>query len=144
MIRYTLKCREGHVFESWFANAQGYESLKSSGHVLCAVCGSGEVEKTLMAPAVSGNAVEPDVAPEPSLKAPASPQEVAFEKFREHIETNSDYVGKEFATKARAIHDGEEPGRAIHGEANFEEAKALIEDGIPVAPLPFMNTRRTN
>lgn len=152
MIRYTLKCSQDHVFESWFANAEGYEKLKAAGHVSCAICGDSAVEKTLMAPAVSpkGNIDAPvpvpatAPVPEPSLSTPASPQEVALQKFKEHLEANSEHVGKDFAKKARAIHDGNEPDRAIHGEASFDEAKGLIEDGVPVAPLPFMNTKRTN
>ena len=138
MIRYTLKCSQGHVFESWFADAEGYETLKAHGHVSCAVCGDGDVEKSLMAPAVA-----PSAAP-PALKGPATPQELELRKFKEHLEANSDYVGRNFAKEARAIHDGDGPDRAIHGEASFDEAKSLLEDGVPVAPLPFMTTRRTN
>ncbi|MEL6914183.1 MAG: DUF1178 family protein [Pseudomonadota bacterium] len=138
MIRYTLKCREGHAFESWFSTAEGYEELRAAGHVTCAVCGSAEVEKSLMAPAVSAPA---EAA---SLKAAASPQEVALKKFKAHLDKNSDYVGRDFATRARAMHDGTEPDRAIHGEASFEEAKSLVEDGVPVTPLPFQSPRRTN
>ncbi|MEM9438205.1 MAG: DUF1178 family protein [Pseudomonadota bacterium] len=145
MIRYTLKCSQDHVFESWFANAEGFEKLKASGHVACAICGDTSVEKTLMAPAVAPNAKAPEkVAEAPPLQQPTSPQEVMMQKFKEHVEANSDYVGKDFATTARAIHDGAEPDRAIHGEASLGEAKSLLDDGIPVAPLPFTTNRRTN
>ncbi|MEM1237141.1 MAG: DUF1178 family protein [Pseudomonadota bacterium] len=152
MIRYTLKCSQDHVFESWFANAEGFEKLKAAGHVSCAICGDSAVEKTLMAPAVApkGNIDAPAPLPAPpaneppSLAGPSSPQEVALQKFKEHLEANSEHVGKDFAKKARAIHDGDEPNRAIHGEASFDEAKSLVEDGVPVAPLPFMSPKRTN
>jgi hypothetical protein len=65
-------------------------------------------------------------------------------KLKNEIEKNSDYVGLNFATEARAMHDGEQPARYIYGEAKPEEAEALIEDGIRVAPLPFMPKRQTN
>lgn len=146
MIRYTLKCSAGHVFESWFANAEGFESLKAAGHLACAVCGDTQVEKSLMAPSVApkGDEAAPLPAPVPALSEGSSPQEVALQKFKAHLEANSDYVGRDFATTARAIHEGDQPDRAIHGEASFDEAKSLVEDGVPVAPLPFMTTRRTN
>ncbi|MEM6277064.1 MAG: DUF1178 family protein [Pseudomonadota bacterium] len=142
MIRYTLKCSDGHVFESWFANAEGFDVLKAAGHVSCAICGTTEVEKSLMAPAVSPKQ-DAQTAPAP-LDAPASEAEVAMRKLKDHIAKNSENVGREFATTARAIHDGDAPDRAIHGEASFEEAKSLVEDGIPVAPLPFSGPRRAN
>ena len=50
---------------------------------------------------------------------------------------SSTWVGREFAGKARAMHDGEIEHAPIHGEVNRAEATALIEDGVPVAPLPF-------
>jgi hypothetical protein len=63
---------------------------------------------------------------------------------RRYIEENSDYVGADFATEARAMHEGNAPERAIHGEARLDEARALLEDGIPVAPLPFKPSRKIN
>lgn len=60
------------------------------------------------------------------------------------VEENADYVGMSFATEARAIHDGTAPERPIYGEANLKEAKSLIEDGVPVAPLPFMPKKKAN
>ena len=142
MIRYTLKCSQDHVFESWFADAEGFGRLRAAGHVACAICGDTDVQKTLMAPAVApkGDAA----APGPDLSRAASPRERALRKFREHVEANSEHVGKDFAKEARAMHDGQAPDRAIHGEASFAEARNLIEDGIPVAPLPFLSPKRTN
>lgn len=82
-------------------------------------------------------------APKP-LNTPASPAEKALSSLRKHVEQNSDYVGTGFAKEARAMHLGDAPERAIWGEAGKEEAKALIDDGIPIAPLPFTPTRKTN
>jgi len=152
MIRYSLKCDQEHVFESWFASAAAYEKLRAAGMVSCTQCGSCKVEKALMAPAVRPareTSAEPEPAPQtppttPHLSAPQSVLEEAIAAMRRTIEEHSDYVGKDFAEEARAIHTGERPERAIHGEANLEEARALIEEGVPVTPLPFLSRRKTN
>lgn len=138
MIRYTLKCPEGHVFESWFASSDGYQTLRDGGHVTCTVCGSPEVEKALMAPAVPArdNAKAPPV--EAPLSRPANPAEAALKALRKKVETESDYVGASFADEARKIHLGEADARGIWGEATGAEARELADEGIPVAPLPFM------
>ena len=68
----------------------------------------------------------------------------AFAALRRQIEANSEYVGMNFVTEARRIHAGDAPGRAIHGEAKPEEARQMIEDGLPVAPLPFLPARKVN
>jgi hypothetical protein len=143
MIRFSLKCSDGHQFDSWFRSAEAYEALKTAGHVACAVCGTADVDKAIMAPQVS-TARKKDARAAGPLSAPASPAEQALAELKAHVEANSDYVGMEFAREARAIHDGEAPERAIYGEARPEEAKRLIEDGVPVAPLPFRPGRKSN
>lgn len=155
MIHYSLKCAHGHEFESWFASASAYDTLRKSGHVTCAICGSTDVEKALMAPAVTARkAKQPAVSDEaaPDGQAPAEPApgptraeiEAKIAAIRAHVETNSDYVGTQFATQARAMHVGDAPERAIWGEAKPEEAKELIEEGISIAPLPFIPKSKTN
>ncbi len=136
MIRYNLKCAHAHEFEAWFRSSAAYDQQRKAGQVGCAVCGATEVEKAVMAPALKGD------RPEPSLTMPASPAEAVLAALRRKIETTSDYVGREFATEARRIHDGEGAGRAIWGEASHADARALKDDGIPVAPIPWM--RRTD
>ncbi|WP_417206722.1 DUF1178 family protein [Antarctobacter sp.] len=140
MIQYSLKCAEGHQFDSWFQSASAYDKLRATGHVACAVCGSGEVEKALMAPRVGHG----DADKSKDLTTPKSPAEQALARLKAHVEANSDYVGGRFAQEARAMHAGDAPERPIWGEAKREEAKALIDDGIPVAPLPFTPTRKSN
>ncbi len=152
MIQYSLKCADGHQFDSWFQSASAFDKLQAAGHVACLVCGSEKVEKALMAPRVKtseiATAPETDVSAPPiqapALSAPSSEAETAIAKLKEHVEKNSDYVGKDFASEARAMHDGDAPERAIWGEAKLEDAKALVDDGIPVAPLPFVPTRKSN
>lgn len=141
MIRYSLRCDNGHDFDGWFRSSDGFDALKAAGQVVCATCGSSSVEKSLMAPAVpakaSGEADRP-------LAQPQNPVEAALEKLRQEVEKNSDYVGLRFTEEARAMHEGRSPSRAIHGEARPEDARRLIEDGVPVAPLPFLPRQKAN
>ncbi len=165
MIRYALKCSKGHQFESWFQNAEAYDKLRASGMVVCETCGCSSIEKALMAPQVrpARKAAEPTApatqaeaqqpmaqnsdanASEPmSLSEPNSEIERALSSLRKKIEETSDYVGTNFAEEARAIHLGDAPERSIYGEANADDAKSLLDEGIPVAPLPFRPGRKSN
>jgi hypothetical protein len=136
MIRYDLTCDKGHAFDSWFASAAAYDRLAAGGHVACPDCGSVAVTKALMAPAVARK--------DRALTAPRDPREQALADLRRQVEENSDYVGLTFAQQARDMHEGRIPERAIHGEAKLEDARKLLEDGIPVAPLPFVPARKAN
>ena len=143
MIQYSLKCENDHSFDSWFASADAYDKLADNGMVSCAVCGSTKVSKAIMAPRVrTTKGKEAPVAP--TLPTEKSAAEQAMAKMRAQVEQHSEYVGTNFATEARSMHLGDAPERAIYGEAKPEEAKSLIEDGIPVTPLPFMPTRKSN
>ncbi|TDK49624.1 DUF1178 family protein [Antarcticimicrobium luteum] len=147
MIQYALKCADGHDFDSWFQSAAAFDKLAAAGMVQCAVCGSGKVEKAMMTPRVrpGRNAAAPgETLPERPLSQPASAAELALARLRRKVEESSDYVGMNFAAEARAIHQGDAPERSIYGEARPEEARALIEEGVPVAPLPFTPNRKTN
>ncbi|WP_101067406.1 DUF1178 family protein [Roseovarius salinarum] len=144
MIKFTLKCAEDHRFESWFRSTEAFDKLVSSGKVACAVCGSTQVEKAMMAPHVQGGrdpAAQPD---ERALSQPSGAAEQALARLRRHVEENSEDVGRDFVTEARRIHEGAAPERSIHGEARADEAKKLIDDGLPVAPLPFTPRRKSN
>ena len=153
MIRYTLRCTNDHRFDSWFQSAEGFDALKAAGHVTCPECGVTDIEKALMAPRVrparKASAAAPDesAAPTtdtPDLRSPEDARAKALAAIRDHVEKNSDYVGLNFTAEARAMHSGEKPHRAIYGEAKTEDAKKLIEDGVPVAPLPFTPKAKTN
>jgi hypothetical protein len=143
MIRYTLKCDKDHSFDSWFQTAAAFDKLQSSGLVACSVCGSAKVEKAIMAPRVRPARTSAKNSKVGTLSQPASPAEQAVAEMRAKIEAKSENVGGNFADEARAIHEGDAPERAIIGEATPEAAKSLIEDGIPVAPLPW-SSRKTN
>lgn len=134
MIRFHLKCDQDHEFESWFQSGAAFDKLVAAGLVNCSMCGSAKVAKTIMAPAVSTSS---------HITAP-KPSENEIAALRAKVEASSDYVGKSFVKEARDMHDGLVPERPIYGEANLNDAKKLVEDGIPVVPLPFMPRKKTN
>ena len=143
MVQYSLKCENDHSFDSWFASAGAYDKLADNGMVSCAVCGSTKVGKAIMAPRVRTTKGK-ELPAAPTLPTEKSAAEQTMAEMRAQVEQNSEYVGTNFATEARSMHLGDAPERAIYGEAKPEEAKSLIEDGIPVTPLPFMPTRKSN
>jgi hypothetical protein len=135
LIIFDLKCSpQGHVFEAWFGSSDDYEAQKSRGLVACPICGAKQVDKAPMAPAVGakGNRGRPSDDTQ-KVKAMLAAAAAAQKKVLE----GSESVGARFADEARAIHLGEAAARAIHGQATSDEAESLIEDGIPVAALPF-------
>ena len=142
MIRYALRCADGHAFESWFQSAAAYDSLAARGLLSCASCGSDTVEKALMAPKVAPRSAAP-VPDAPMADAPVTPVEARVAALRKKVEAESTYVGPRFAAEARAIHETGE-AKAIWGEANPAEVKSLLKDGVPVAPLPFVPKSKVN
>lgn len=156
MIVFDLKCTTGHVFEAWFGSTDDYEGQKTKGLVSCPMCGDTDIGKAVMAPAVApkGNqrpeprAVEgqvmPDAQPHAILPEQAKEMLAALAQLQAKVEESCDYVGDRFADEARAIHHGESEARGIYGVTSLEEAKALHEEGVPVAPLPFRPRRLTD
>ncbi len=134
MIVFDLKCGGGHVFEAWFGSSGAYEEQRSAGHVRCPVCDDGTITKAVMAPAISAKSNSKAAPPTPdavkaAMKMLATRQAKVLE--------SSEWVGTAFADRARAMHLGEEKHATIHGQASLAEAKALVDEGVPVAPLPM-------
>jgi hypothetical protein len=157
MIHYQLRCAAGHEFDGWFQDSAGFDRLSGAGLVECTHCGTTQVERALMAPAVvKGRRKEAAPAPppqpaEPPAAVPAPPdgprmaagpmpaQLIAMlQRLRAEVEKSCDYVGSDFAEEARKIHSGEAEARGIYGEATDSEAEALAEEGIEVARLPWV------
>ncbi|MEO1039789.1 MAG: DUF1178 family protein [Pseudomonadota bacterium] len=131
MIRYALQCDEGHGFEAWFSSSSDYDHQADRGLVECPHCGSVEISKQIMAPAVRTTKAKAQ-----TMAGGAPDLETVARKVQAHIRNHYDYVGDRFANEARAIHDGEKPERLIYGETTPEESAKLKEDGVPCAPLP--------
>ena len=149
MIVYDLCCDGGHRFEGWFGSSEDYAEQRELGLVACPQCGSGAVDKAPMAPAVprKGNRLPaPQPQPQPQARqamasGPMPPEVAAALKNLAEAQAkalkDSTWVGDRFAEQSRAMHYGERPPETIHGQATPQEAAALFEEGIAVAPLPF-------
>ena len=149
MIVFDLKCDgQGHVFEAWFGSSADYEDQRSRGLLSCPLCGDMQVTKAVMAPAVAPKGNRRAV---PALQPQTDEAPVAVTgdqaRLRELMQTlaqaqtkvleGSTWVGRDFAEQARAMHYGEQDRSSIHGEVAPDEARALISEGVEVAPLPF-------
>jgi hypothetical protein len=151
MILYALHCERGHAFESWFQSSSAYDSQVKRKLVTCPACGSPKVEKAIMAPQIVSKkrraSAEPVAAVPAEAATPSStPLLMAQERelraklkeLREHIVKNADNVGERFPNEARKMHYGDIEHRPIYGEASPDEARALIEEGVDVTPLPVL------
>lgn len=152
MIVFDLKCSHGHIFEAWFGSSGDYDAQKVRGLVACPLCEDRAIEKAVMAPAVAPKGNQRSdrrlpVAPEAGGRAVAAMGDDDAAKLHAVIGKlaevqaklleNSSWVGSAFADKARAMHYGDEPKASIHGVVNVQDAQALIEEGVAVAPLPI-------
>jgi hypothetical protein len=140
MIRYRLQCEKGHQFEAWFKSSTAYDRQVKRGLVNCADCGSAEVSKAIMAPAVSSGTKSSEVTIANRQAAASSTKQAELlalmRRIRAEVENNAEYVGPKFAEEARKIHYEEVEARGIYGEASLEEAQSLQEEGIDFYPLP--------
>ena len=138
MIHYDLICDKGHAFDGWFRNSAAYDEQAGRGLVTCTQCGSAKVEKQLMAPGIPVKSNRK--SDQKMVAAPADPRlaelMTMMREMRRHVEENAEYVGDRFAEEARKIHYEESDARGIYGNTSPDEAKALIEEGIAVHPLP--------
>jgi hypothetical protein len=130
MIVFDLQCADNcGSFEAWFRSNADYEEQRQAGLVQCPVCQSAEVEKAPMAPRVPRKRADDAVARLAAMQA--------------EMLKKSRWVGDEFAETARAMHLGEIESEQVHGKATIEQAKSLVDEGVPVAPLPFPVTPPT-
>lgn len=129
MIRYDLRCDNGDEFDAWFGSIADFDVQVEQRLIECPHCGSTDVRRAVMAPAVLSSRAKETRKERAVAVAMAA-------NVREHIKENFDYVGDKFADEARKMHAGDSEERAIWGEATPEEARALAEEGISAAPLP--------
>ena len=153
MIAFDLICAPyGHRFEGWFASSDEYDRQLTAQLLSCPNCGSVVVTKAVMSPNIARKGNQPAVpmprpetdtdqivavSNQPEMPAEIEKAIVALGKLQNRMLENSDWVGNKFAEEARAIHYGETPERVIHGSASANEAQALYDEGITVAPLPL-------
>lgn len=127
MIKYQLICADDHEFEGWFRDSADFDDQCEDGLIECPACGSDTVRKAVMAPAIRTRSNRREISGD-IVKA--------MDRARQYVEKNFDYVGEKFPEEARKIHYGEKDARGIYGEATGKEVKALVDEGVQVAPLP--------
>ena len=163
MIHYQLRCGGDHGFDGWFRDSAAFDKQVASGLATCPICGTTDVRRALMTPAVGRKGrkapeqVEPRTDPAPSAATASSPTaspatsappvaggalpdqvRALLQRMRAEVEKRCDYVGPAFAEEARKIHAGDSDRRGIYGEATPEEAERLADDGIEVAQIPWL------
>ena len=146
MIKFSLKCAHGHNFDSWFRSSNDFNTLDQSNMLACPVCGSNEVKKNIMTPQVQASSEKKSLSAKasPNLSAPLLPAEKAVLAFRKFVEKKCENVGPNFVDEARSMHEGSSPKRSIVGEATKSDALSLLEEGIPVAPVPWSDSHKSN
>lgn len=165
MIVFDLKCSADHVFEAWFGDSAEFESQRKRKLVGCPLCGDTDVSKAVMAPNVGAksnqksslparrnppgdNAVREGEVVAAGAPGPSPEQMKAvlerLAKLQSYVESNFDNVGKAFPEEVRKIHYGEADPRGIYGDASPEEVRALLEEGVEIAPLPFRSKKQLN
>jgi hypothetical protein len=127
MIRYTLRCECGHAFESWFQSSSAYDSQAKRKLVSCPACGSVKVDKAIMAPQIVGKKGRESAVPAPVEPAEVTPPPAPTQP-----------SSTPFPSEARKMHYGDIEHRPIYGEASPDEARALIDEGVEVTPLPVL------
>ena len=134
MIKYNLVCKCGQIFESWFSNSSEFDSLNKKKLINCIYCNSTSVKKSVMAPNLSGKSNK--ITKENKLEKSVKKQLLDFRKY---IEKNCTNVGENFTQEARSIHYDKKTSKGIYGKATLEETNELLEEGIEVATIPWVD-----
>jgi hypothetical protein len=140
MIKYVLKCRGGHEFESWFASASSFDAQAAQGHITCPACHTADVHKAIMAPSLTTHGRD-DIGQKAEVVLHDGKQnqlQAGIRSLRSHIFAETEDVGARFPQEARRIADGVAADRPIRGQASFEEAGKLLDDGIRILPVPLL------
>ena len=134
MIKYNLICKCGESFESWFLSSSGFDSLCRKKLIKCIYCGSLSVKKSVMAPNLpsKSNKVFKKTKLEKNIKK-------QLLDVRKYIEKNCKNVGENFTREARSIHYDKKTSQGIYGKATPEETSELLEEGIEVATIPWVD-----
>ena len=137
MIKYNLKCKNNHEFESWFSNSEEFDKLNKKDLLECIYCSSKKISKSIMSPRILNlntkkeqvNLINKDIKNEKDKLL----------RLRKYIEKNFDYVGKDFSKKVREVYYDKKSKKAIYGTATSKEREELAEEGIDLLSLPWIN-----
>ena len=137
MIKYILKCNRNHEFESWFSSSEEFDKLKKRQLLECIYCSSKKISKSIMSPMISNLSDKKEKIKE--IEKGIKEEKNKLLHLRKYIETNFDYVGKEFSKKVREVYYDKKNKRAIYGTTTPEERKELAEEGIDLLSIPWIN-----
>ena len=138
MIKYNLKCKNKHEFESWFLDSKEFEKLKSKKMIECTFCGTKVIEKSIMSPNVLNNEEK-----ENRIKSSKNLKKIKEDllKMRSFVEKNFEYVGQDFPREVRNIYYDKRKNKNIYGKATEEETEELKEEGIELTTIPWIDKR---
>ena len=137
MIKYNLKCKNNHEFESWFSNSEEYDKLNNNGLLECIYCSSKKIGKSIMAPMVSSSKKK-DFQID-SMTNDLKNEKNSLLQLRKYIEKNFEYVGRDFSKKIREVYYDKKNKKGIYGITTPEEREELSEEGIDLMSIPWMN-----
>tara|TARA_Y100001958_G_C20763630_1_gene242625 strand:- start:66 stop:488 length:423 start_codon:yes stop_codon:yes gene_type:complete len=137
MIKYNLKCKNNHEFESWFSNSEEFEKLKKKGMLECIFCSSKKISKSIMAPMISGSKNKNEELSD--INKNLKNQREQLIKLRKYIEKNFQYVGTNFSKKVRDIYYDKSSEKTIYGTTTPEEREELAEEGIDLLSIPWID-----
>ena len=137
MIKYILKCNRNHEFESWFSNSEEFDKLNKRQLLECIYCSSKKISKSIMSPMISNLSNKKEKIKE--IDKGVIEEKNKLFQLRKYIETNFDYVGKDFSKKVREVYYDQKNKKAIYGTTTPEERKELAEEGIDLLSIPWVS-----
>ena len=141
MIKYNLKCKNKHEFESWFSDSKEFEKLRQKKIIECTLCGTKNVQKSIMSPSIlSKNQKVKNIQSARYLKKIRRD----LLKMRNFIEKNFKYVGENLPQEVRKVYYNKGKNRNIYGKATLEETEELREEGIELTTIPWIDNKKEN
>jgi len=136
MIKYNLKCKNEHEFESWFSDSNEFENLKKKKLLECIFCSSKKINKSIMSPMVSG--IKERNIEIQKLNENLINEKDKLLKLRKFVESNFEYVEKDFSKRVREIYYDKKNKKTIYGTTTAEEREELEEEGIDLLSIPWV------
>ena len=137
MIKYNLKCNNDHEFESWFSDSREFDKLNKKKLLECIYCSSSKIEKSIMAPMISGIKSNEDGVS--FVDQNLLDEKNKLLKIRNYIEKNFEFVGDEFSKKVREVYYDKKTKKSIYGTTTLEEREELEEEGIDLLSIPWVS-----
>ena len=137
MIKYNLKCSNGHEFISWFSDSLEFDKLNKKKLLECIYCSSKKINKSIMAPMISGGKLKEDSSN--LLNEKLSDKKKELLQIRNYIEKNFEFVGDKFSQKVREVYYDKKTRKTIYGSTTKKEREELAEEGIDLISIPWVS-----